>query len=305
MEASLITRLRERYGNRLQENVLLSGVTSARVGGPADVALIAKSAAELEEVVRYAWELDLPYLLLGAGSNVLASDRGFRGLLIINRARAVQFTGKNDDPGVIAESGATLNDLAQKASRLGLSGLEWASAIPGSLGGALYGNAGAFGGDMAALLASIDLLHRQQGHLTWQVEQMEYTYRSSTLKRSKMPAIILSAALSLSKSSPEAVQSRRHEISLQRRRLQPPGASMGSIFKNPTGDSAGRLIEAAGLKGKRIGNAEISLQHANFLINHGDARAMHIRQLIDASRQEILTKFGLELELEIEMVGDW
>jgi UDP-N-acetylmuramate dehydrogenase len=305
MKLSDISYLREVYGSRLQENTLLAGYTSARVGGPADASIIARSAEELSEVVLRMWEHDIPFSIIGGGSNLLVSDKGLRELLIINRARAVRFLETVEPPQVHAESGTSMNDLSQKAALLGLGGLEWAATIPGSLGGAIYGNAGAFNGDMAGNLFSVDLLHRKFGLLTWPVEKMEYNYRSSILKKEHQPVVILAAEISLKKSSLADVRLLMEQNSAQRHSNQPKGASMGSIFKNPPGDYAGRLIENAGLKGKRIGSAEISSVHANFIINHGSSCASDVKELIEIARQEVEKKFGVTLELEIELSGEW
>lgn len=305
MEESLRAHLRAVFGDRLQENVLLSGYTSARIGGPAEALLFVRSADELAEAAEVLWGLEVPFVLLGAGSNVLVSDRGVRGVVIINRARRIHFRLQDEPPGVTAESGATLNDLAQRAARLGLSGMEWAATVPGTLGGAVYGNAGAFGGDMAGNLRWVELLVRGAGRQTWPVEQMEYGYRTSRLKRERLPVMILQADLTLQRGDPQAIRGQMAEFSARRRSTQPPGASMGSMFKNPPGDYAGRLIEAAGLKGRRLGNAEISPVHANFFVNHGQARAADVKALIELARQTVRQKFGVELELEIELIGEW
>jgi UDP-N-acetylmuramate dehydrogenase len=198
-----------------------------------------------------------------------------------------------------------MNDLAQKAALWGLGGLEWAATVPGSLGGAIYGNAGAFNGDMAGNLVSVDLIKPEIGHLTWPVEKMEYAYRSSILKRELQQVVILAAELSVHKSSTRMVREIMERNSTTRRSTQPPGASMGSVFKNPPGDYAGRLIEITGLKGKRIGNAEISTVHANFIVIHGLSCASDVKELIEIAKQEVARKTGIDLELEIELVGEW
>lgn len=305
MEESLRTHLRAVFGDRLQENVLMSGYTSARIGGPADALLFVHSADELAEAAETLWGLDLPFVLLGGGSNVLVSDQGVRGVVVINRARLIKFDSQAEPPTVTAESGVTLNDLAQRAARLGLSGMEWAATVPGTLGGAVYGNAGAFDGDTAGNLISVELIVRGSGRQTWPVEKMAYGYRTSRLKRERLPAVILKANLALQRGDPQAIRSKMAQFSVRRRSTQPPGASMGSMFKNPPGDFAGRLIEAAGLKGRRIGNAEISPVHANFFINHGQTQAADIKALIDLARQTVHKQFGVELELEIELIGEW
>ncbi len=305
MKPSVLSELRSTFGDRLQENVPLSGYTAARIGGPADVLVFVHSADELAQASKKLWMMDVPFHLLGGGSNVLVSDKGVRGVAIINRARLVKFDSQAEPPSVHAESGVTPNDIAQRAVRLGLAGFEWAASVPGSLGGAVYGNAGAFDGDIAGNLISLELVHRQQGRQVWPVEKMEYGYRTSVLKREHPPVVILSAQLALSRSDPQTIRAKMERFSGLRRNSQPPGASMGSMFKNPTGEKAGSLIEAAGLKGRRIGNAEISTQHANFFINHGQTRAEDMKALIDLARNTVAEKFGIKLELEVELIGEW
>ncbi len=146
---------------------------------------------------------------------------------------------------------------------------------------------------------------RRTGIEEWTVDRFRYEYRSSILKRQPGEGVILSAALKLERSVPELVQAKIDEFTVYRRRTQPPGASMGSMFKNPPGDHAGRLIEAAGLKGLRIGDAQISTLHANFFINLGQAKAVDVSRLIEITRRKVHEKFGVDLELEIEFVGDW
>jgi UDP-N-acetylmuramate dehydrogenase len=304
LKPSALSDLRAAFGDRLQENAPLSGYTSARIGGPADALIFVRSAEELEHAVRTLWDLGLPCLLLGGGSNVLVSDKGVRGVVLVNRARTVKFHSQGEAPSVWAESGATLNDIAQRAARLSLSGLEWAASVPGSLGGAVYGNAGAFGGEMSANLISLDLLFRS-GRETWTVEKMEYGYRTSRLKRERPEVFILSATLKLAHGEMQAIQAVMAANTEKRRKTQPPGASMGSMFKNPPGDKAGRLIEAAGLKGTRIGNAEISSQHANFFINTDRTSAEDMRRLLQLAQKTVWEKFSVSLEPEIELVGEW
>ncbi len=305
MKQENLSYLREMYGSRIQENSLLSVYTSARVGGPADATMIVRSGDELAEVTLRMWEKEIPFIIIGGGSNILVSDKGIREFLIINRARSVQFNENFEDPQLKVESGTSMNDIAQKAAILGLGGLEWAATVPGSLGGAIYGNAGAFNGDMAGNIISVDLIKPEIGLQTWAVEKMEYAYRSSILKRERQEVVILSAQLSVNNSTTQAVREKMDQNSTTRRNTQPPGASMGSIFKNPPGDYAGRLIESSGLKGKRIGNAEISTVHANFIVNHGSSCASDIKELIGIVQQEVARNSGIELELEIELVGEW
>lgn len=304
MDPATLTTLRTLFGDRMQENDPLSSYTSARIGGPAEALVFVRSAEELAGAAGKLWEMGVPFVLLGGGSNVLVSDRGVRGVVIINRARLVKFDSQSEPPGVRAESGATLNDIAQRAARLGLAGLEWAATVPGSVGGAVYGNAGAFGGDTAGNLVSVEMLF-PHGRETWPAAKMGYAYRSSVLKRERPQAVILAATMSVSRGDRQAIQAKMAVNSEQRRSNQPRGASMGSMFKNPPGDAAGRLIEAAGLKGTRIGNAEISRQHANFFLNTDRTRARDMRALLELAQKTVQEKFGVMLEPEIELIGEW
>ena len=298
-----LPNLRAAFGDRLQENVPLAPYTSARIGGPADVLIAVTSADELAETVFQLWEMDIPYVILGGGSNVLVSDRGVRALVVLNRAKDVRFE-KGSKPKVRAEAGVVIANLARRAASHGLAGLEWAAAVPGTVGGAVYGNAGAFGSDMAGNLIRAELL-TENGREFWPVEKMEYGYRTSVLKQQNLKVVVLSAELRLEHSTKEAVSVKISEFSERRKATQSPGASMGSMFKNPPGDFAGRLIESAGLKGTRIGTAEISPVHANFFINHGQTKAEDVRALVNLAQKTVAEKFGIDLELEIELIGEW
>ncbi|HSV86531.1 MAG TPA: UDP-N-acetylmuramate dehydrogenase [Levilinea sp.] len=300
-----IDRLRQSFADKLQENVRLSNYTTARVGGPAAALLIAHTSQELADTCSVLWHLNLPCHVLGSGSNVLASDEGVDAVIVINRAHAVRIDVHTDPPTVWAESGANLGSVARQAALRGLSGLEWAATIPGTIGGAVYGNAGAHGGDMQSNLLVADILHRSSGISNWTGEQMKYSYRSSALKAQPGQAVILAALMKLSCSTREEVQARMNSHTTQRRATQPPGASLGSMFKNPPGDYAGRLIEAAGLKGARAGGAEISSVHANFFVNDENATSSDIYTLIRKAQDAVHKKFGVLLELEIELIGNW
>jgi len=241
--------------------------------------------------------------MLGGGSNVLVSDRGVRGIVVLNRAKGVRFHN-GDRPSVTAESGVVFSNLAHRCASKGYAGLEWAATVPGTVGGAVYGNAGAFGGDVAGNLIWAELL-TENGREKFTAEQMAYGYRTSVLKRAELDAIVLSADLSLKNSTKEEATVKIEQFSAHRKATQPPGASMGSMFKNPSGDYAGRLMEAAGLKGARIGNAEISPLHGNFFINHADTEAEDILALIQLVQRTVKEKQGVKLELEIELIGEW
>ena len=301
--ANFAADLTAKFGDKVKKNVSLAPYTAARVGGPADLFITANSADELAAIISLLREAGTDYFILGGGSNVLISDKGVRGITVLNRAKAVRF--ENDDPPKVwAESGVVFSNLANRCALKGLSGLEWAATVPGTIGGAIYGNAGAFGGDTAGNLICAELL-TDAGRQKWPVENMAYGYRTSILKRSDIIATVLSAELTLKYATKEEVSVKISEFSERRKISQPPGASLGSMFKNPAGDYAGRLIEAAGLKGTRIGNAEVSPIHGNFFINHGKTDANDIRALVELVRKTVKDKFGIELDLEIELIGEW
>jgi UDP-N-acetylmuramate dehydrogenase len=293
----------EVFGEGLQRDVPLARFTAAQVGGEADFLVVAESVDHLAFIVRHLWDLGVPFIILGSGSNVLVSDAGVRQVVVLNRAREVAIN--EADLNVWAGSGASFGQLARRISARGYSGMEWATGIPGTVGGAVYGNAGAHGRDVAGILQMAEILHQDIGRSQWTVEQMGYSYRSSTLKREVNHAVILSAHFRFIQSTLEVVKLQVEEFSNKRKETQPPGASMGSMFKNPPGDYAGRLIELAGLKGTRIGGAEISPVHANFFICDAGTKARDIHALIQLAQNEVFDQFGVILELEIELVGDW
>ncbi len=314
-QPSDLASLQAQFGDRVMLGKALERYTSARVGGPVDALIRVESVNELTETVSWLWHTRIPFHLLGGGSNVLVSDAGVRGVVVINEARKVVFEDGEDqvEPMVWAESGANFGMIARLAAQRGLSGLEWAAGIPGTVGGAVFGNAGAHGSDMAGNLVVAEILQQanEETRERWSCEKFAFSYRSSFLKTTRLkdirtPAfVVLSAQLRLNRSTPEAIQLLTDEYLSFRRRTQPPGASMGSMFKNPPGDFAGRLIEAAGLKGTRNGQAEISQIHGNFFINHGGASANEIYELILLARKAVMDKFQIILELEIELIGEW
>jgi len=298
-QAELRQSLREAFGPRLREGVPLAPYTSARIGGPADFLLSVRSGSELEAVCRTLWGLGVEFRMLGAGSNVLVSDAGVRGVIVLNQAKDADFAITDQQTSVTAEAGASFGLVARRAVECGLSGLEWAATIPGTVGGAIVGNAGAFGGEVSQVLKVADILQRPDRREQWPIERLEYGYRTSWLKRHPGEAVVLSGTFGLQQATPEATRARVAEFVAKRQQTQPPGASWGSMFKNPPGDHAGRLIEAAGLKGTRQGAAEISTRHANFFINRGGAAAADVWALIEKARTEVRRATGLDLELDI------
>ncbi|MFC1463279.1 MAG: UDP-N-acetylmuramate dehydrogenase [Candidatus Brachytrichaceae bacterium NZ_4S206] len=294
--------------SRAKRNEPLSKHTTARIGGPADLLIEVRTTDELIAVAQRAEEMGLPYLVLGGGANVLVSDAGVRGLVIVNRAREIKFSVRGSKARVEVDSGVMLTTLARDCIERGLAGMEWAISVPGTVGGGVVGNAGAHGADIASNLNLARIMRRGQPPEYWTPRQLQFGYRTSALKR-YAPAdrpIVLSATFDLKLDYRANLERRANELIAKRKATQPPGASIGSMFKNPEGDYAGRLIEACGLKGKRIGGAMISDKHANFFVNvSGDARASDVKALIDLAHDAVLQRFSVDLELEIELVGEW
>lgn len=300
-----INTLQELLGRGFEEFAHLGKYTTAHVGGPADAVCIANDSEALEKICTLLWQWQIPFRVLGKGSNILVSDAGLHEVAIINRSKTIHFDKTSIPPTVFAESGVNFGGLARQAAIHGLSGLEWVNSVPGTVGGGVYGNAGAHGSDTQQSLIMADILHPIHGKQQVSASEMHYEYRSSIYKRNKEQVIILGATFSLEQSTRDLVEAKMATFSEHRQITQPPGASLGSMFKNPTGDYAGRLIEAAGLKGTKIGGAEISSKHANFFLNDESATAKDIYQLIELARTTVKQKLNCDLELEIELIGDW
>lgn len=303
--ADSAVNLRRAFGDRLLESEVLARHTSCRIGGPADLFLAVNSEDELEQAARSGWSMGLEVVVLGAGSNVLVSDQGVRGLVIRNQARSIEFSHQSDRLTVRAASGMSLPILARKCVMKGAAGLEWAVSVPGTVGGAIVGNAGAHGADIASSLVLADILQRQGPTRSWTADDLQLAYRSSRLKASRGEYVVLGAMFNLARERRSLIQSKVESCLTQRRRTQPTGASIGSMFKNPRGDYAGRLIEKIGMKGTRVGGARISATHANFFVNIGGATATDVYELISMVRAVTRDQSGVDLELEIELIGDW
>lgn len=279
----------------------LSKYTAARLGGAADWLFIARESNEqLAEVVSAAWDEGVPVRILGGGANVLVSDAGFRGLVVINRVSKAAF----HEAVVTVTAGMSLTVLARKCAAQGIAGFAWAVSVPGTVGGAVVNNAGAHGGDMAGCVRSVALIDAEHGTQMLTNADLAYEYRSSSLKaRTDRRFLVTMATLALVRGDPKSISAHMDELIAQRKRTQPPGASLGSIFKNPPGDYAGRLIEACGLKGLQIGGAQVSPVHANFFINTGSASASDYHDLIRRVQAAVHRQTGVLLETEVEMIG--
>lgn len=297
--------LQEIFGSRLQEFVRLNAFTTTQVGGPARGFISINNSEEMEHTLKTLWELDVPYYLLGSGSNLLISDSGYDGIILHNRAHNIKVNTKTAPPLVTAESGAGLGQLAQIASRRGVSGFEWANSIPGTVGGAVYGNAGAHGSDISEKLLTVKILTRDVGAQLLTNEDMAYQYRSSRFKRERIPVVILEATFIGERANPEDCMRLLHELTEKRKKTQPNGPSFGSTFKNPPGNFAGKLLAEAGMKGVKCGGASISSVHANFIVNHGDATAQDYYCLIREGQKRVKEQFGVDLNLEIELLGEF
>jgi UDP-N-acetylmuramate dehydrogenase len=271
-----------------------------RVGGPADMLAAPGDVAALVALVRGARAAQIPLTVLGRGSNVIVADAGVRGLVILSRAEGWRM----EDNRLIADAGLPLARAATLAQRAGLSGLEFGLAIPGTVGGAVWANAGAHGSDVAAVLESVTVLRADGAEVDEPAEALDLSYRDSCLKRSA--DLILTATFRLRPTDPASIKARLDGIRSWRREHQPLSQpSAGSVFRNPPGESAGRLIDACGLKGTRVGAAVISEKHANFIVNEGDATASDVRGLAERAKKAVASRFGIDLVYEVQFIGDW
>ena len=275
--------------------------TSFRIGGPAELFLTPENAAQLAEAIRILRRHEIPVFILGNGSNLLVRDKGIRGAVVQLSGRMSAL--ETDGTALYAEGGALLSAAAAKAAEAGLTGLEFASGIPGSIGGAVMMNAGAYGGEMKDVLESVDVLTRDLRRETLPVEKIGLSYRHSGL--AERGDIVLGVRFRLGQGDPQAIQARMAELAEQRREKQPlQYPSAGSTFKRPEGYFAGKLIQDAGLKGKTIGGAQVSEKHAGFLINTGNATAGEMLELIAFCQRTVEEKFGVRLETEVRIVGE-
>ena len=278
----------------IRENLKLSLYSTMKVGGPASYAAFPKDGNELSALISEARENKIRYIIVGNASNILFSDNGFDGLVIFTTAmRTVRW----DETSVTAECGASLTGLSAAATKKGLSGLEFAFGIPGTIGGAVYMNAGAYGSQISAVLTESTYL-RGNEILKRTAEEHQFGYRTSIYRSTD--DIILSATFTLTPKAPEEIAMQAEKNMASRKSKQPleyPNA--GSVFKRPDGAFPGALIEQAGLKGFRIGGAEISEKHANFIVNRGNATADDILRLTEFAQKEVFHRFGILLETEI------
>ena len=289
-----------------EQHVSLAPFTSLRVGGPADWFVLARSGQDLADGLRWARDRDMPVRVIGGGSNLLIAEEGVEGLVIKTAATRVEVEELRGEPVLVAEAGANLANLARRLAKQGFSGLEWAANVPGTVGGAAVNNAGAFGGETAACLLSVTLVNADGARLKLGADELGYAYRSSVLKRRERGDIAIERVeMRLHRSSAEQADGLVKLNNAQRMRSQPRTLSAGSVFANPDGDFSGRLIEVAGLKRTRVGGAEISEQHANFIVNPGNATARDVYALMRLAQDAVHERAGVWLRAEIELMGRW
>jgi UDP-N-acetylmuramate dehydrogenase len=301
---ALGTEIQRRLGVKTSRDEPLARFTTMRVGGPADLFAVAHNAFELRGLVKFARSRALPHVLLGRGSDVVIADAGIRGLVIQNRAEGAEIV----DGRLVAEAGLAMARAATLTQAAGLSGLEFGLAIPGTVGGAVWANAGAHGADVAAILESALVLLGDGSERRLPAAELGLAYRDSRFKSgSPGSEIVLAATFRLEPAEPTVIKERLDEIRHWRQAHQPIGLpSAGSVFRNPAdGRSAGAIIEGLGLKGAVEGGATVSPKHANFIVNDRRGTAADVRRLAERVRAEVAGATGVELAFEIIFLGDW
>ena len=276
--------------------------TTFRVGGKADAFLSVRNEEQLKKAIILCKEYEVPFLILGNGSNLLVSDAGYRGMVIL--------VGKDmadilvDGNRITAAAGATLGSVLQTAAKNSLGGMEFASGIPGTIGGAVVMNAGAYDGEMKMVVEEVRVMSQEGDVFTLTNEELDFSYRNSRVKREKL--IVLSVTLLLNPNNRETIYEKMNDFAARRREKQPlEYPSAGSTFKRPEGMFAGKLIMDAGLRGYSVGDAQVSEMHCGFLINKGKASAKDIHRLIYDVQEKVKESFGVTLEPEVIFIGDF
>lgn len=283
-------------------NEPMSKHTTFRIGGPADYFVCPRTINEVQKIIHLCNEMDMPFYLLGRGSNLLVGDKGFRGVIIClyKQMEKIEVSGTR----IKAQAGALLIKVANEACKNGLSGLEFAGGIPGTLGGAVVMNAGAYGGEMKDVLEEVTVLTKEGELLVLNKEELELGYRTSIVGRKEY--IALEVVLNLKEKDKEEIRAYMDELREQRVKKQPlEYASAGSTFKRPVGHFAGQLIEQSGLRGFQVGDAQVSEKHCGFVINRGNATATDIVNLMNQVSEKVEEKFGIVLEPEVKKLGEF
>jgi UDP-N-acetylmuramate dehydrogenase len=296
--------IQRRLGIRTRRDEPLARYSTMRVGGPADLFAEVHNAFELRGLVRFARTRALPLFLIGRGSDLVISDAGIGGLVVLVRST----THRIDGHRLIADAGLPMARVATVTREAGLTGLEFGLAIPGTVGGSVWANAGAHGADVSGVLDAATVIDAEGDEHTQGPAELGMSYRETRLKHTRpgRPEVVIEATFSLEPADRAKIAERLSEIRSWRAAHQPVGQkSAGSVFRNPAGDSAGRIIDELGLKGRRVGGAIVSPRHANFIVNDGQATAADVRALGELVRHIVREERGLELEYEVEFVGDW
>ena len=301
---------------KFQKNVLLKNYTTFRIGGKAKYFFVAENKEDLIKAIKVAKILKLPFFILGGGSNILVSDKGFNGLVIKTQNTKYKILNTK----IVAEAGTRLAELVNVSAKFGLIGLEWVAGIPGTVGGAISGNAGAFGKSIANIIKEVEVFDAKELRIkNYELRDCKFGYRNSIFKKNPH-LIILSVTLQLKRGNKKEIKNKIRKNLEQRKRTQPLNfPSAGSVFKNPVAFLAGeldkedkssslsfaaaRLIEECELKGKRVGNVKISEKHANFIVNLGRGKAEDVKKLINLAKKKVKNKFGINLEEEIQFLG--
>lgn len=295
----LTNELRTRVRGRVFSHEPMARHTTFKIGGPADLVVAPEDAEDLRAALHFARSKGVTVVVLGSGSNTLVRDGGIRGMVILpQKFQDLEREGSE----VTAGAGVRTSRLLAFCSKQGLAGLEFLSGVPGTVGGAVWGNAGAWGGATADRLAGVQLVTEKGDDLFLGREVIPFAYRASGFPRG---AVIVRATFALAQGDPTAIRQQISRWLIRRNASQPVEfRSAGSIFKNPPGDYAGRLVDASGVKGTRIGGAMISEKHGNFFVNLGEARAADVLALVALARERVRATTGVELELEIRVVGE-
>ncbi|MGN0342437.1 MAG: UDP-N-acetylmuramate dehydrogenase [Roseburia sp.] len=304
MTEGWIDRMSEAVGlseSQVKRNEPMSRHTTFRIGGPADV-VIQPDIQQLEQAIAYCRQEQIPYTIIGNGSNLLVGDGGIRGVVMELAAPASLIRIQEDR--IYAQAGALLSKVASMAAEAGLTGMEFAAGIPGSIGGAVYMNAGAYGGEMKQIVESVDILRPDGTRVCIDGADMEFSYRYSVLQ--KEPGIVCGVTLHLQPGDKDQIYAYMKELRDKRLEKQPlEYPSAGSTFKRPEGYFAGKLIMDAGLRGFRVGDAQVAEKHCGFVINRGAATAKNVIELTDTVRNKVEEQFGVELELEVKRLGEF
>jgi UDP-N-acetylmuramate dehydrogenase len=300
---SLTNKLEKINYLRLEKNKNLAEFASFKVGGPADLFLRPEKISALEELMPLIVESEIPYFILGRGSNLIISDKGYRGIIIYTGSlNHYQLNGNQ----ITAESGLELKEIADLACENSLSGFEFAAGIPGSLGGALYMNAGAYGGELKDVIVKAQFVNQNGNLIELDKAELKLEYRTSILQKENPDWIAVNVTIKLHKSKADKIKAKMDELHNKRWSKQPMEfPSAGSIFKRPEGHYTGPLIEEAEMKGYQIGGAQVSTKHAGFIVNKDNASAQDIINLIEKVKEEVYKISGVQLEVEPRFLGEF